>query len=212
MSNEWWTSLLSSLPLIAILRGLKPEEALDIADALVAAGIRAAEVPLNSPDAPESIARIRKARGEKLTIGAGTVLSAQEIPMLLDAGAQFIVSPNTDCAVIAASKKAGLVSLPGFATASEAFSALEAGADGLKLFPAEGAPPAVLRALKEILPRHVPVFPVGGITVEKMDTYRSAGASGFGIGSAIYHAGRDAQTVGDNARRFVEGWHAHHGQ
>jgi 2-dehydro-3-deoxyphosphogalactonate aldolase len=212
VSEGWWKQLLSDLPLIAILRGVTPGEAVDVAEALVGAGIPAAEVPLNSPKPAESIAAMRKACGDRLAVGAGTVLSVQEIPALLDARAQFIVSPNTNFTVIAATKKAGLVSLPGFATASEAFAALDAGADGLKLFPAEGAPPPVLKALKEILPRQVPVFPVGGITVEKMEAYRSAGAAGFAIGSAIYRPGRDAKTVGENARRFVEAWHAQRGQ
>ena len=207
MRNDWWTRLLSDLPLIAILRGLRPDESVEIADALVSAGIQAAEVPLNSPDAPASIARIRKTLGGRLAVGAGTVLSVQDVTVILDAGAQFVVSPNTNSAVISATKKAGLVSMPGFATASEAFCALDAGADGLKLFPAEASSPLALKALKEVLPGHVPVFPVGGITPDKIESYRRVGAAGFGIGSAIYRAGRDAKTVGENAENFVKAWH-----
>ena len=207
MTGEWWTHLLSDLPLIAILRGLRPQEAIEIAEALVTAGIRAAEVPLNSPDAPDSISRMRGAFGGRLAVGAGTVLSVAEVAVIRDAGAQFVVSPNTDTAVISATKKAGMMSMPGFATPSEAFGAIEAGADGLKLFPAEGSSPGVLKALREVLPTHVPVFPVGGITPEKMQAYCLAGAAGFGIGSAIYRAGRDPKTVGDNARNFVAAWH-----
>ena len=207
MTDDWWKRLLSDLPLIAILRGLRPEESVEIADALVAAGILAAEVPLNSPDAPDSIARMRGAFGAKLAVGAGTVLSAAEVAVVRDAGAQFVVSPNTNSIVISATKKAGMMSMPGFATPSEAFCAIEAGADGLKLFPAEASSPAALKALKEVLPRHMPVFPVGGITPEKVEAYRLAGAAGFGIGSAIYRAGRDPKTVGENARNFVKAWH-----
>ncbi|HXS07301.1 MAG TPA: 2-dehydro-3-deoxy-6-phosphogalactonate aldolase [Rhizomicrobium sp.] len=206
MNDDWWKRLLSDLPLIAILRGLRPEEAVEIGDALVAAGILAAEVPLNSPDAPESISRMRMAFGETLAVGAGTVLSPQDVAVIRDAGAQFVVSPNANSAVISATKKAGMLSMPGFATPSEAFAALEAGADGLKLFPAEASSPAVLKALKEVLPGPVPVFPVGGITPDKTEAYRRAGAAGFGIGSAIYRAGRDAKTVKDNASASVKAW------
>jgi 2-dehydro-3-deoxyphosphogalactonate aldolase len=210
MSKDWWKRMLSDLPLIAILRGLRPEEAVEIAGALAAAGILAAEVPLNSPDAPESISRMRKAFGGTLAVGAGTVLSPQEVAVIRDAGAQFVVSPNTNHAVISATKKAGMLSMPGFATPSEAFGALEAGADGLKLFPAEASSPAALKALKEVLPSAVPVFPVGGITPDKIEAYRRAGAAGFGIGSAIYRAGRDAKTVNDNASAFVKAWREFH--
>ena len=207
MNRDWWDRMLSDLPLIAILRGLKPEEADGVAGALAEAGILALEVPLNSPDAPQSIARIRKAHGRKLAVGAGTVLAAQEVPMLLEAGAQFIVSPNTDAAVIHQTKQAGMISMPGFATPSEVFVAIAAGADALKLFPAEASSPTALKALKEILPSRMPIFPVGGITADKIEAYRRAGAAGFGLGSAIYRAGYDARLAGENAKKFVEAWH-----
>jgi 2-dehydro-3-deoxyphosphogalactonate aldolase len=140
-------------------------------------------------------------------VGAGTVLSVQEVAVVAANGAQLVVSPNTNAAIIAAARKAGLVSLPGFATPSEAFTALEAGADALKAFPTDLVSPAALRALKEVLPG-TPVIPVGGVTKENMADYRKAGAAGFGIGSAIYRRGCDAQSVLKNAKAFVEAFHA----
>ncbi len=208
MSRADWDRVLSERPLIAILRGLRPEEAADIGAALVAAGILCAEVPLNSPDAPASIAILRERHGRRLMVGAGTVLSVQEVAVVSACGAQLVVSPNTNPAVIAATKQAGLISLPGFATPSEAFTALDAGADALKAFPTDIVSPAALRALKEVLPPNVPVIPVGGVTKEKMTDYRKAGAAGFGIGSAIYRRGSEAESVLKNAIAFVEAFHA----
>jgi 2-dehydro-3-deoxyphosphogalactonate aldolase len=207
VSSADWDRVLSERPLIAILRGLRPEEAADIGAALVAAGIFCAEVPLNSPDAPASIAILRE-RHSRLMVGAGTVLSVQEVAVVAARGAQLVVSPNTNPAVIAATKQAGLISLPGFATPSEAFAALDAGADALKAFPTDIISPAALRALKEVLPPNVPVIPVGGVTKEKMTDYRKAGAAGFGIGSAIYRRGSEAESVLKNAIAFVEAFHA----
>lgn len=203
-----WERVLAELPLIAILRGIRAEEAADIGEALIAAGILCAEVPLNSPNAPLSIANMVKRCGERLLIGAGTVLSVRDVAIVSDAGAELVVSPNTNPAVIAATKKAGLISLPGVVTPSEAFAAIDAGADALKLFPTDLASPAALRALKEVLPPDMPVLPVGGVTVEKVEGYRKAGAAGFGIGSAIYRPGSDAKTVLDNAARFVRAFRA----
>ena len=203
-----WDRVLSERALIAILRGVRPEEAADIGEALVAAGILCAEVPLNSPDAPASIAILRERHGHRLMVGAGTVLSVQEVAVVAACGAQLVVSPNTNAAVIAATRKAGLVSLPGFATPSEAFAALDAGADALKAFPTDIVSPAALRALKEVLPPNIPIIPVGGVTKEKMVDYRRAGAAGFGIGSAIYRRGSDAKSVLKNAIAFVEAFHA----
>ena len=153
MNRADWDRVLSERPLIAILRGVRPEEAADIGTALVAAGIFCVEVPLNSPDAPASIAILRERHGRRLMVGAGTVLSVQEVAIVAARGAQLVVSPNTNPAVIAATKQAGLISLPGFATPSEAFTALDAGADALKAFPTDIVSPAALRALKEVLPR-----------------------------------------------------------
>ena len=208
MSRAEWDRVLSQRPLIAILRGVRPEEAADIGAALVAAGILCAEVPLNSPDAPTSIAILRERHGRRLMVGAGTVLSVQEVAVAAARGAQLVVSPNTNPAVIAATKQAGLVSLPGFATPGEAFTALDAGADALKAFPTDIVSPAALRALREVLPPNVPVIPVGGVTKEKMLDYRKAGAAGFGIGSAIYRRGSEAESVLKNATAFVEAFHA----
>lgn len=202
-----WEHILSVRPLIAILRGLRPEEAAEIGEALVSAGILCAEVPLNSPNAPESIAILKRAYGQALTVGAGTVLSVSEVAVVAACGAELVVSPNTNLAVIAATKAAGLLSVPGFATPSEAFAGIAAGADALKAFPTDMVSPAVLRALREVLPANIPVIPVGGVTIEKMAEYKKAGAAGFGIGSAIYRPGSDAASVSKRTRSFVEAFH-----
>jgi len=204
VSRSRWENVLSVRPLVAILRGLRPEEAADIGQALVAAGILCAEVPLNSPNAPDSIAILKRAHGHKLMVGAGTVLSVQEVAMVAACGAELVVSPNINPAVIAATKAARLLSIPGFATPSEAFAGLEAGADALKAFPTDVVSPGALRALREVLPAHMPLIPVGGVTIEKMREYKKAGAAGFGIGSAIYRPGSDAATVLKKAKDFVE--------
>ncbi|MBS0226456.1 MAG: 2-dehydro-3-deoxy-6-phosphogalactonate aldolase [Proteobacteria bacterium] len=201
-----WNEVLQQLPLIAILRGIRPDEAATVAIALCDAGIRCMEVPLNSPSPLESIARMRAAVGTRALIGAGTVLHASAVADIAAAGGQLIVSPNCDVDVIAAAKRAGLVSLPAFLTPSEAFRAIDAGADGLKLFPAEAAMPAALKAMKAVLPREMPVFPVGGIEPESMPAYRRAGAAGFGIGSAIYAPGRDVAEIAARATAFVSAW------
>lgn len=203
-----WRRVLAELPLIAILRGLPPKEAPAIAEALMAAGFLCLEVPLNSTLALESITRLRRKFDGALLIGAGTVLTTEQVSKARDAGAEFIVSPNTDIAVIRATKQYGLVSLPGFATPSEAFAASQAGADALKLFPAEAASPVVLGSLKAVLPRMMPVLPVGGITPASMKAYAAVGAAGFGIGSAIYMPGADPQPVRQRAQRYVKAWQA----
>ena len=207
VSKSRWQHILSTRPLIAILRGLRPEEAAEIGGALVAAGILCAEVPLNSPDAPESIAILKRAHGQALMVGAGTVLSVPEVAVVAACGAELVVSPNTNPTVIAATKAAGLLSVPGFATPSEAFAAIDAGADALKAFPTDLVSPAALRALREVLPANIPVIPVGGVTIEKIAEYKKAGAAGFGIGSAIYRPGSDASSVLKKARGFVEAFH-----
>jgi 2-dehydro-3-deoxyphosphogalactonate aldolase len=201
-----WQRVLKEMPLIAILRGMQPSEALDIAAALKRAGFLSLEVPLNSPDPFSSIRLLKEKFGGQMLIGAGTVLSTSDVDACHTAGAEFIVSPNTNADVIRATKAHGLLSLPGFMTPSEAFAALHAGADGLKLFPAEGAPPSVLRAMKAVLPKASPVFAVGGITAASMADYHAAGAAGFGIGSAIYAPGISADAVHDRAAKFVTAW------
>lgn len=199
---------LAALPLIAILRGLPPDDAEGVGDALVQAGFRCIEVPLNSPDPLISIDRLARRFGAGVLIGAGTVLSVEDVGRVADAGGQLIVMPHADTAVIRAAKARGLICVPGMLTPTEGFAALAAGADGLKLFPAEAAPPAVLKAMRAVLPAAVPVYPVGGITPERMADYRAAGAAGFGLGSALYKPGDAPRTVASAARRFAEAWEA----
>ena len=144
--------------------------------------------------------------GERAMVGAGTVLTVDAVADAAAAGAQIVIAPNTDEAVIRAVKRAGMIALPGFFSPSEAFRAIDAGADGLKLFPAEAAGPSVLKAIKVVLPPDIPVFPVGGVTSEVMRAYREAGAAGFGIGSAIYRPGVTAQEAYERALTFVQAW------
>jgi 2-dehydro-3-deoxyphosphogalactonate aldolase len=203
-SNPEFDAAFARCPLIAILRGVTPGEVVAVGEALFDAGFRLIEVPLNSPEPLESIARLAKAFADRAVIGAGTVLRAAEVTSVRTAGGTLIVSPNTNVEVIAATAKAGLVSLPGCATASEAFAALDAGATALKLFPAEGASPAVLKAMRAVLPRGVRLLPVGGITPGNMAPWREAGAAGFGIGSALYSPGVGLDEIARRARTFVE--------
>lgn len=191
-------------PLVAILRGVRPDEVVGIADVLVEQGFALIEVPLNSPDPLRSIAALAGRYPSPVLVGAGTVLTVEQVGQVAATGVRLIVSPNTNPGVIAASAAAGLVSLPGYATPSEAFAALGAGASGLKLFPAEAATPAVLKAQRAVLPRDVPVLVVGGITPEGMGPWRDAGAQGFGLGSALYRAESTVEQVRENARRFVD--------
>jgi 2-dehydro-3-deoxyphosphogalactonate aldolase len=194
---------LARCPLIAILRGVTPGEVVAVGEALFDAGFRLIEVPLNSPEPLESIARLAKAFAKRAVIGAGTVLDTAGVTAVRTAGGTMIISPNANIEVIAATKKSGMVSLPGFATASEAFAALEAGATALKLFPAEGASPAVLKAIRAVLPAGVRVLPVGGITPASMGPWLDAGAAGFGIGSALYAPGVAPDEVARRARAFI---------
>ena len=194
---------LAECPLVAILRGLTPDEAEAIGAALVEAGFRLIEVPLNSPQPLDSIARLVTRFGETATIGAGTVTAVSQVAEVQSAGGTLIVSPNADPRVIAATAAAGLISLPGFLTPSEAFAALGAGAHALKLFPAEAASPAVLKAQRAVLPGDVPILPVGGIDPGKMAPWLAAGAHGFGLGSALYRPGLTAAEVSERAQRFV---------
>ena len=196
----------AQLPLIAILRGVRPDEVEAIGDALVSAGFTLIEVPMNSPDALDSVARLATLFAGRAVIGAGTVLRADQVEQVRAAGGTMIISPNANPAVIAASAAAGLVSLPGVATPSEAFAALDAGATALKLFPAEAASPAVVKAMRAVLPKDTRVLPVGGIGPDTMAPWWSAGAAGFGIGSALYAPGLTAREVAQRAEAFVAGW------
>lgn len=202
--NKFETAL-HTLPLVAILRGLSPVEALDVGAQLTAAGFGLIEVPLNSPDPIQSIALLA-AHYPQALVGAGTVLTAREVREVHAAGGQLIVAPNFNPEVVAEALRRHMVVLPGVMTPSEAFAALAAGAHGLKLFPAEMVSPSVVKALRAVIPAAVPLLPVGGITPENMAAYRAAGASGFGIGSALYKPGMTAAQVGAAAQRFALAW------
>jgi 2-dehydro-3-deoxyphosphogalactonate aldolase len=201
-------TLLGGLPLVAILRGLTPDEAPAIADVLFDVGFRCLEVPLNSPEPFESIRRIVDRMGDRALIGAGTVLTVEDVRRMADVGGKIVISPNTDVDVIAATKDAGLQSLPAFFTPTEAFRAVAAGADALKLFPAELAGPQGLKAMRAVLPKTTPVFPVGGIDPDTMGPYLKAGAAGFGIGSSLYAPGRSVEDVRARGEALVAGFKA----
>lgn len=197
--------VMRQLPLVAILRGLTPAQAPAIGAALTDAGFGLIEVPLNSPEPLASIERLVAAHPEAL-IGAGTVLTVQEVHAVHAAGGRLVVSPCFDAAVVRAAVDRGMVCLPGVLSPSEAFAALRAGAHGLKLFPAEMTPPAVVKALRAVIPPQVPLLPVGGVTPANLAAYRAAGASGAGLGSALYRPGDSADSVRAQARAFVQAW------
>jgi 2-dehydro-3-deoxyphosphogalactonate aldolase len=203
--SQAWRHALTRLPLVAILRGISPAEVPAVGDALWSAGWRLLEVPLNSPDPLQSIATLAK-RHPHAIVGAGTVRTAAEVRQVHDAGGRLVVSPHFDARVVQAAVSLGMIALPGVLTASEAFAALEAGATGLKLFPAEMIPPAGVKALRAVLPAEVTVMPVGGITPVNMAAYRAAGANGFGIGSALYKPGMDAHATAASAQAFADAW------
>jgi len=190
-------------PIIAILRGLTPTDALAVGAALIDAGIDRIEVPLNSPDPLESIRLMAEAFGDRATIGAGTVLTAGEVARIADAGGRMIVSPNANPEVIRESRRFGLESYPGVYTATECFAAIAAGATGLKLFPADQAGPGTLKALRAVLPKDMPVYAVGGVGPHNFAEWIAAGAQGFGIGTSLYRPGDSAELVGQRAREMV---------
>jgi 2-dehydro-3-deoxyphosphogalactonate aldolase len=194
---------LTPLPLIAVLRGITPPEVDAVGDALFAAGFRVLEVPLNSTDAFDSIGRLARRFGDRCLIGAGTVIEVADVARVRDAGGRIVVMPHADLAVVREAKRLGMVCCPGVATPTEAFAALAAGADALKMFPAEALPPAALKAWRAVLPKGTPVFAVGGIRPDNMAPYWAAGASGFGTGSNLYKPGASAEDVAKVAREFA---------
>ena len=196
-------SALNACPIAAILRGVAPQEIDAVGDALIEAGITIIEVPLNSPKPFDSIARLTGRHGGRALIGAGTVLDVADVARVADAGGRLIVAPNFDADVVRAAKDAQLATLPGVMTPSEGFAALKAGADGLKLFPAEIIPPAVFKAWRAVFPPDALLLAVGGVGVDNLRSYAQAGASGYGIGSALYKPGRPAAEIGALARALV---------
>ena len=198
--REW----LGRCPLVAILRGIRPEEAEAVCEALEAAGLAIVEVPLNSPEPMDSIARLAARFGDRLLIGAGTVMTAAQVADVARAGGRLIVTPHADADVVRAARAHGMLAAPGFFTPAEAFAMLSAGADALKLFPAEAASPAVLRAIRAVLPPDTLVLPVGGIGPENMEPWFAAGAAGFGIGSSIYKPGDTPEMVTFKARALLQ--------
>jgi 2-dehydro-3-deoxyphosphogalactonate aldolase len=187
---------------VAILRGIRPAEAPDIGAALVETGFRIVEVPLNSPEPYASIMKLSKQFGDKVLVGAGTVTDWEQVTKVADAGGRIIVMPHADGRIVEAARRRGLYVVPGFGTATEAFRMVEAGADAIKLFPAESNPPKVLKALRAVLPKNIPVLPVGGITTANMKDYWDAGANGFGLGSALYKPGDSTEKVAQAASGF----------
>lgn len=196
------------LPLVAILRGLEPERAVAVGEALVEAGFDIIEVPLNSPDPLASIAALVSALGDHALVGAGTVLTEAAVDSLAAIGAGLVVSPNCNPAVIRRTAALGMVSLPGVFTPTEMFAALEAGASGLKLFPAEAASPAVIKAVRAVLSPQVPLLAVGGISAANMGDYLAAGATGFGIGGSLFRPGKPLGEIAEDARAIVAAFRA----
>jgi 2-dehydro-3-deoxyphosphogalactonate aldolase len=189
--------------LVAILRGIRPDEVVAVTAALETAGIAIVEVPLNSPDPMTSVVALAIEFGNRLLIGAGTVMTEAQVAQIAASGGKLIVTPHADAAIVRAAKRHGLIAVPGFFTPAEAFAMLDAGADALKLFPAEGASPAMLRAMRAVLPREARVLPVGGIDATNLAAWRAAGAAGFGIGSAIYKPGDTPAAVGVKAAALL---------
>ena len=197
-------SWLERMPLVAILRGVRPEEVVAIGEALLEQGIAIIEVPLNSPRPFESIAALAEAVGGQALVGAGTVLDPEDVARVAVAGGRLIVTPNAGLAVMAAAKAQGLFTVPGFATPTEGLSLIEAGADAVKLFPAEANPPPVVKAMRAVFPPEIPVLPVGSITPQKIADYWAAGARGFGLGGSLYKPGEAAEVVAGRVAAFRE--------
>ncbi|MBV9539143.1 MAG: 2-dehydro-3-deoxy-6-phosphogalactonate aldolase [Acidisphaera sp.] len=201
-------SWLARCPLIAILRGVRPDEVEGIAQALLDAGVAIVEVPLNSPDPLASIRLLARRFGARMLVGAGTVMTTAEVDAVADAGGTLLVTPHADGTVVRAAKARGMLACPGGFTPTEFFALLAAGADAVKLFPAEAASPAVLRGVRAVLPPGTMVLPVGGIAADNMAPWLAAGAAGFGIGSSIYKPGDTAEVVAGKARALLAGLRA----
>ena len=199
---------LDETPLVAIIRGVTPDDVEAIGDAIYEGGIRIIEVPLNSPEPLKSIQLLASRFGERMLVGAGTVLNAHQVADVKSAGGRIIVSPNANLAVVSATAAAGLVASPGFFTPTEAFAAIDAGATALKLFPAEAASPAVLKAQLAVLPKDIPLMVVGGVKPDNMRPWLDAGAAGFGLGGGLYQPGQTAAVTLEKARAYVAGVNA----
>jgi 2-dehydro-3-deoxyphosphogalactonate aldolase len=194
---------LDECPLVGIIRGVTPDEAEAVGEAIFDSGIRIIEVPLNSPDPLQSISKLATKFGDRALVGGGTVLEPEQVAAVKAAGGQLIVSPNTNVEVIAETVEAGLVSCPGYFTPSDAFDAIEAGATALKLFPAEGATPAVLKSQRAVIPKDIPILVVGGVRPDTMHPWLEAGADGFGLGGGLYQPGQSAAETSEKARAYV---------
>jgi 2-dehydro-3-deoxyphosphogalactonate aldolase len=200
------TDYLTNLPLVAILRGLEPKDAETVGHALYEAGFRIIEVPLNSPDPFRSIETLARHMPDDVLVGAGTVLNPDDVDGIRDVGGRLVVMPHGDVEVIRRAKGSGMICTPGVATPTEAFAALKAGADAIKIFPAENIPPHVVKAWRAVLPRETIVLPVGGIKPETMKPYMDAGANGFGLGSALFTPSMDVAEIARNAHAFAHAW------
>lgn len=206
MDRDWTAKLFSDMPLVAILRGMKPDEALDIGQCLYEEGFRFIEVPLNSPRPLESIAILSKALGDKCMIGAGTVLTLDQVETVYQAGGRLTVSPDCKPPIIARSLSLGMLPMPGVATASETFRAIDAGAQYLKLFPASTYGPSHVNALRAVMPKDVKLLAVGGVGAAEIPTWKRAGCAGFGIGGELYKPGRDIKQIRQAAHTLVQAW------
>lgn len=201
--NQRWQTALDALPLIAILRGLTPTEAVQVGEVLIDSGFRLLEVPLNSPNPFKSIANLSHEFDSQAIIGAGTVLTREDVNRTVAAGGELIIAPNLDLDVASEATESNVLYCPGIATPSEAFTALRAGANAIKLFPAEMITPSVVKAMRAVLPQRSLLFPVGSITPDNIGPYLQAGASGFGIGSALFKPGKNLKDLKQDADRFV---------
>jgi 2-dehydro-3-deoxyphosphogalactonate aldolase len=203
MAMTTLTDWLGRCPLIAILRGVRPEEVVDIGAALYRAGLRIVEIPLSSPDPLASVALLSGRFGDRMLVGAGGIMEPAQVEQVADAGGRLAILPHADIQIVVTARRLGLVVIPGFCTPTEAFTMISAGASGLKLFPAEGNPPAVLEAMRGVLPAEMPIIPVGSISPANMGEYWHAGAAGFGLGPALYRPGMNADAVAAAGSTFI---------